>query len=129
GVKLLMERFGRSAIQPNHFKSHDRMTTPVLLTYVFICNSFHDSDCAHNPQCLKTKCRMSILRIAIQHFVRYFERAKLRSCAKNSGSDSPFRYCPLTGTAKYAVLAPVTGSIIALPVISPLSFMSLAVSR
>ncbi len=38
-------------------------------------------------------------------------------------------YCPEAGTAKYAVLAPVTGSIIALPVISPLSFMSLAVSR
>ena len=34
-----------------------------------------------------------------------------------------------TGTAKYASLAPVTGSVIALPVISPLSFMSLAVSR
>src|SRR6266513_2685220 len=36
-------------------------------------------------------------------------------------------YC--TGTAKYASLAPVTGSVIALPVIFPLSFMSLAVSR
>src|SRR4029453_19103274 len=51
-----------------------------------------------------------------------------QSCvrAKKSGSDFPFRYCPLTGTAKYAVLTPFAS--IALPVISPLSFMSLAVS-
>jgi len=40
-----------------------------------------------------------------------------------------FRYRLARGTAKYASLAPVTGSVIALPVISPLSFMSLAVSR
>jgi len=59
-------------------------------------------------------------------FVRFFERAKLRSCAVKAAL---LPYCPVAGTAKYAVLAPVTGSVIALPVISPLSFMSLAVSR
>jgi hypothetical protein len=59
-------------------------------------------------------------------FVRFFERAKLRSCAKKSGSDFPFRYRPLTGTAKYVVLTPFAS--MALPVISPLSLMSLAVS-
>jgi len=59
-------------------------------------------------------------------FVRF--SAKLRSRAMESGPVS-LRYFPLTGTAKYAVLAPVFGSVIALPVISPLSFMSFAVSR
>ena len=59
-------------------------------------------------------------------FVRF--SAKLRSRAMENGPVS-LRYFPLTGTAKYAVLAPVFGSVIALPVISPLSFMSFAVSR
>jgi len=27
---LLMEWFGRSAIQPDHFKSHDRVAAPLL---------------------------------------------------------------------------------------------------
>jgi hypothetical protein len=31
-VKLFMERFFRSAIQPNHFKSHERMATALLFT-------------------------------------------------------------------------------------------------
>jgi hypothetical protein len=30
-VKLLMERFGGTTIEPNHFKGHDRMATPLLL--------------------------------------------------------------------------------------------------
>jgi len=30
-IKLFMERFIRSAIQPNHFKSHDRMAAALLL--------------------------------------------------------------------------------------------------
>jgi hypothetical protein len=59
-------------------------------------------------------------------FVRF--SAKLRSRAMESGPVS-LRYRLARGTAKYASLAPVTGSVIALPVISPLSFMSLAVSR
>jgi hypothetical protein len=65
------------------------------------------------------------LRIAIR-LVRF--SAKLRSRAMESGPVS-LRYRLARGTAKYASLAPVAGSIIALPVISPLSFMSLAVSR
>jgi hypothetical protein len=59
-------------------------------------------------------------------FVRFYERAKLRSCAKKGGAVSP-RYFPVTGTAKYAVLTPFAS--IARPVISPLSFMSLALRR
>ena len=59
-------------------------------------------------------------------FVRF--SAKLRSRAMENGPVS-LRYFPLTGTAKYAVLAPVFGSVIALPVISPLSFMSFASAR
>jgi hypothetical protein len=31
-VKLLMKRFGGTAIEPNHFKSHDRMATPLFRT-------------------------------------------------------------------------------------------------
>jgi hypothetical protein len=30
-----MKRFIRSAIEPNHFKSHDRVATPLLLTELF----------------------------------------------------------------------------------------------
>src|SRR5438132_3339481 len=53
-------------------------------------------------------------------FVRFFERAKLRSCARKAVPACP--YCPVAGTAKYAVNTPVIGST-ALPVISPLLFM------
>ena len=37
-VKLLMERFGRRAIQPDHFKSHHRMATPFPIE-VWCCMS------------------------------------------------------------------------------------------
>ena len=60
-------------------------------------------------------------------FRRSFEQAKLRSRAEKAALFS-FRYCPPIGTAKYAINAPVVGSI-ALPVISPLSFMSFASAR
>src|SRR5438067_1965488 len=53
--------------------------------------------------------------------------AKLRSCA-GEASLYCLRYFPPTGTAKYAVNTPVIGST-ALPVISPLSFMSFASAR
>jgi hypothetical protein len=33
-VKLFMERFFRSAIQSNHFKSHDRMAAALLLIWL-----------------------------------------------------------------------------------------------
>ena len=58
-------------------------------------------------------------------FVRLFERAKLRSRVRMR----PFSCSVIlpSGTAKYAVLT--LFSSIALPVISPLSFMSLALSR
>jgi hypothetical protein len=44
-VKLLMQWFGRCPIQPDHFKSHDRMATP-LFQGVFIDGKFHFSNCA-----------------------------------------------------------------------------------
>jgi hypothetical protein len=57
------------------------------------------------------KCRMSLKRVDIRH-------ALFLSC---------LFYCE-TGTAKYAVNTPVNGSV-ALPVISPLLFISLASAR
>ena len=57
--------------------------------------------------------------------VRFFERAKLRSFADNAALIFLCQFPP-TGTAKYGVLTPAS---IALPVISPLSLMSFAVSR
>src|SRR5213075_1513436 len=41
-VKLLMERFMGSAVQPNHFKGHDRMASSLLLIWLFAYNFFHD---------------------------------------------------------------------------------------
>jgi len=70
--------------------------------------------------------RMPILSIAIRHFVAS-SSAKLCSCAGKSDLFC-LRYFPPTGTAKYAVNTPVAGST-ALPVISPLSFMSFASAR
>jgi hypothetical protein len=55
--------------------------------------------------------------------VRLFERANLRSWVEIA--PHIFYHCPQTGAAKYAVLTPAS---IVLPVISPLSFMSFAVS-
>jgi len=34
-VKLFMERFMGSAVQPNHFKGHDRMASSLLLIWLF----------------------------------------------------------------------------------------------
>src|SRR4030095_840289 len=42
-VKLFMERFMGSAVQPNHFKSHLRMTSSLLLILLFALNAVHDS--------------------------------------------------------------------------------------
>src|SRR5262245_526234 len=46
-VQLFMKRFIRGMIQADHFECHDGMATALLLTCLFICNSFHDSNCAH----------------------------------------------------------------------------------
>ena len=53
--------------------------------------------------------------------------ANLRSCAQNAAL-FPFVLYGERGTAKYAVKAPVSG-LMALPVISPLLFMSFALAR
>jgi len=37
-----MEWFGRCAIQPNHFKSEDRMATPFLGDHLFVDNGLHE---------------------------------------------------------------------------------------
>src|SRR5437762_14171124 len=46
-VKLLMKRFSRRPIKPNHFESHDRMASP-LFTDFFLYYLFHYSVCSHS---------------------------------------------------------------------------------
>ena len=65
--------------------------------------------------CYSPSGSRALVRTGEAAFVRY----EKRSC---------FPYCPPTGTAKYAINEPVAGSI-ALPVISPLLFMSFALAR
>jgi hypothetical protein len=73
----------------------------------------------------KSKMPNVILRFAIRHFATCFKR---RYCVRPARRVAVFSlpYGPLTGTGKYDVLTLLES--MALPVISPLLFMSLALS-
>jgi len=73
----------------------------------------------------KDECRMPILRIGIRPVC---VSSNGQSCVRVSRMRRVSFLCQFlpTGTAKYGVLTPAS---IALPVISPLSLMSFAVSR
>src|ERR1700756_4832429 len=85
----------------------------------------------------RRNCRISIADFRLQGRkenagCRSYESASgfcaLRTFARFGSGPVLLPYCPPAGTAKYAINAPVAGSI-ALPVISPLLFMSFAFAR
>jgi hypothetical protein len=49
-VKLLMQWFGRCAIQPDHFKSHDGVATPLRRWIFGVRRSAFSSDHEHEHE-------------------------------------------------------------------------------
>jgi len=65
-VKLFMKRLICSAVEPNHFKGHNRMATTLLFACVFICNSFHDPDCPLSQVSVTASLLRSGMAISLQ---------------------------------------------------------------